>query len=269
MGEKMSNAPVYFTIAQVRHNPLLLLDSYAADIQDRMRKAGYPDFQQGDVVAFTLSNPIEALQSQPKVERVKRLLFFNSERTKGFVVEMNALSFHTTEYESIDRLIDELLCGLAIIHDCVTLAHSERIGLRYLNAVAPSENENLNQYLDAGVLGIREKLIESTKPIDIPHTLTETFIKTEKCNVLSRTFIHTGSLAFPVDLQPGGINIAERFVSIDGLHAIVDIDASNEKRQPFDSNYQKYIDLTFKNLRKGIGAAFDAIVTEFALSKWK
>ncbi len=44
MGEKMKNAPVYFTIAQVRHNPVLRLGAYADEIQDRMRKAGYPDF---------------------------------------------------------------------------------------------------------------------------------------------------------------------------------------------------------------------------------
>lgn len=40
MGEKMKNAPVYFAIAQARHNPVLRLGSYAADIQDRMRKVG-------------------------------------------------------------------------------------------------------------------------------------------------------------------------------------------------------------------------------------
>ncbi len=45
MGQKMKNAPVYFTIAQVRHNPVLRLGAYAPDIQDRMRKAGYPDFK--------------------------------------------------------------------------------------------------------------------------------------------------------------------------------------------------------------------------------
>ena len=97
MGQKMKNAPVYFTIAQVRHNPVLRLGSYAPDIQDRMRKAGYPDFKKGIAMAFTLAPQLgDAPQPQPPVvEQVERLMFFSTDSTRGFIVEQNALLFHT------------------------------------------------------------------------------------------------------------------------------------------------------------------------------
>ena len=49
MGTKMRSAPVYFTIAQARFNPILTLDAYAPQIQERLRKEGFPDAKKGFV----------------------------------------------------------------------------------------------------------------------------------------------------------------------------------------------------------------------------
>jgi uncharacterized protein (TIGR04255 family) len=40
MARKMTRAPVYFAIMQARFNPILALDSYAPQIQERFRKHG-------------------------------------------------------------------------------------------------------------------------------------------------------------------------------------------------------------------------------------
>ena len=74
------------------------------------------------------------------------------------------------------------------------------------------------------------------------------------------------SMGFPMDLQPIGVNIAERFKSINGVHAIVDTDASIEGRHLFELDAIK---LQLKMLRSGIGMAFDAIVTPTAVAAWK
>ncbi|MBK1673237.1 hypothetical protein CKO35_07930 [Ectothiorhodospira shaposhnikovii] len=265
MGQKMKNAPVYFTIAQVRHNPVLRLGSYAPDIQDRMRKAGYPDFKKGVSMAFTLAHQLgDAQQPQaPVVEQVERLMFFSTDSTRGFIVEQNALSFHTTEYETFEALADEFTRGLAIVHECVTLAHSERIGLRYLDAVVPPAGEpGLTDYLASGVLGLSSRLPEDVR---VSHSFAETHIQTADCTVLARTIIQSGPLGFPMDLQPIGVKIADRFREINGVHAIVDTDASIEGRHPFDlDNIKSQLFV----LRKGIGVAFDATVTPLAVSAW-
>ena len=174
MGEKMKNAPVYFAIAQVRHNPVLRLGAYADEIQDRMRKVGYPDFKKGVAMAFSLMQQMGDQQpSQPPVvERVERLMFFNSDNTQGFIVEQNAISFHTTEYDVFDTFADEFMKGVGIVHECVTLAHTERIGLRYLDAVVPPNGEDgLSDYLASGVLGLSSKLPQD---IQVTHSFSET-----------------------------------------------------------------------------------------------
>lgn len=265
MGEKMKNAPVYFTIAQVRHNPVTRLAAYADEIQDRMRKAGYPDFKKGVAMAFSIMAQIgdEQTAQQPVIEKVDRLMFFSSDNTRGFIVEQNAISFHTTEYETFEMFSDEFIKGVEIVHECVTLAHSERIGLRYLDAVVPPNGEDgLPDYLAPGVLGLGGRL---KGEIEISHALSETHFRTSECGVLARTIIQAGPLGFPMDIQPMGVKVAERFQKIDGVHAIVDTDASIEGRQSFDL---VSIRQQLKTLRDGVDVAFKAIVMPAALAAW-
>lgn len=265
MGQKMKSAPVYFTIAQVRHNPIIRLGAYAPDIQDRMRKAGYPDFEKGVAMAFTHAPQLAEAQQQqpPAVEAIERLMFFNTDRTKGFIVEQNALSFHTTEYETFESLTDEFMRGLSIVDECVTLAHCERIGLRYLDAVVPSGGEaELADYLAPGVLGLGGRLPEQAS---ISHSFAQTHIQTDKCAVLARTTIQSGPLGFPMDLQPIGMKIADRFREINSVHAIVDTDASVEGRHAFNL---EFVRSQLQVLRDGVGIAFDATVTSKAVSAW-
>ena len=44
MGKKLTNAPVYYTVAQVQFNPVLDLDGYIPAIQSKMREAHFPGF---------------------------------------------------------------------------------------------------------------------------------------------------------------------------------------------------------------------------------
>ncbi len=266
MGEKMKNAPVYFTIAQVRHNPVLRLGAYADEIQDRMRKAGYPDFKKGVAMAISLMSQIgdEPQQQQPTVEKVERLMFSSSDNTRGFIVEQNALLFQTTEYDTFESFIDEFMKGLGIVHECMTLAHTERVGLRYLDAIVPPNGEDgLPEYLASGVLGLSNKLPDD---VQVSHSFSETHFQTAGCAVLARTIIQAGPLGFPMDLQPIGVKVADRFQKINGVHAIVDTDASIEGRHTLSLDEIKS-QLTL--LRAGIDVAFNAVVMPDALKAWK
>jgi uncharacterized protein (TIGR04255 family) len=264
MGQKMKNAPVYFTIAQVRHNPILRLGAYAPDIQDRMRKEGYTDFKKGVSIAFTQFPQQGENPQAPLAEQVERLMFFSSDSTRGLIVEQNALSFHTTEYEIFEALAEQLMLGLSIVHEYCSLAHFDRIGLRYLDAVVPRYGETLAEYLAPSLFGL-SGLLPKNKNINVSHTFSETRITTENSTVLARTIIQNGALGFPIDLQPFGLKVADRFSKINGEHAIIDTDASIEGRHAFDLDIIKN---NLQNLRSDARIAFDATVTKTAMSAW-
>ncbi len=41
----MSNAPVYYALAQAHFNPVAAMSKYVDQIQDRLRREGYPLFE--------------------------------------------------------------------------------------------------------------------------------------------------------------------------------------------------------------------------------
>ncbi len=109
MGKKMKNAPVYYAIAQARHNPVLRLSAYVPEIQDRLRKAGYPDHRPTTtlVVTLALSNSdVQPDAKQPVPKAVERHLFLSGDSTRGFIGEEGALSCQTTEYDTCEAFRD-------------------------------------------------------------------------------------------------------------------------------------------------------------------
>jgi uncharacterized protein (TIGR04255 family) len=267
--QKMKNAPVYYVLAQARHNPVLQLDLYLPEIQDRMRKAGYPDHQASATFAVELN--FSAGDGQPDAKRlvpktVARHLFLSADRTKGFIFEQGALSFQTMEYDTFDPFLKEFMVGFGIVHDVIKLDYTERIGIRYLDAVVPAGGtDDLPRYLTPGVLGLAGQL---PKNVLIGLSMSETHIPLDDvdANLVSRTIVRRGPLGFPVDLEPLGLTVPERFQKVQGLHAILDTDASQAKRHSIDlDDLQSRLDMLHTKIRM----AFDATVTKEALTEWQ
>jgi uncharacterized protein (TIGR04255 family) len=263
VGIKLKNAPVYFALAQVRHNPVTRLIAYAQDIQDEMRKAGYPDQRESVAISFAFVTSGQADQ-QPIPEQNKRWIFFNSDNTKGFIVEPSAITFHTTNYDTSETFFSDFLSGVSIVHKYVGLDYIERTGLRYLDAVVPPNGlGQLNEFLTPTVLG----LIEAKNNIKVSQSISETHFSTSDCNVLARTIIinNKGPIGFPMDIQLNGVVLAERFQSIDSEHAILDTDASIEGRRQFDMTL---LSDELTKLKSGTREAFDLLVTKNAKEFW-
>jgi len=267
MGKKMKNAPVYFTLAQVRHNPILRLAAYIPDIQDRMRKAGYPDHQQSSTLVLPLKLGPSDGQPDPNLivpKAAGRHLFLSADGTRGFIVEEGALSFQTTEYDTFEPFLESFLNGFGIVHDCISLEYTERVGIRYLDAVVPAGgSDELVRYLTPGVLGLAGKLPDDAL---IGLSLSETHIPLADANLISRTIVRSGPLGFPMDLEPQGLTIPKRFQQLNCVHAIIDTDASQSGRRPVDmAALRKQMVM----LHDRIEMAFKATVTEHALAEWQ
>jgi uncharacterized protein (TIGR04255 family) len=264
MGTKLKAAPVYFTIAQVRFNPVLSLEGYAPQIQERLRKEGFPDAQKGFLATINLNVDVahagEGSPPQLPVAQTTRYLFGNMERTSGFILDQGALSFQTTEYDVFGTFLADFLKGLEAVHEAISLSYTDRIGLRYLDAVFPKAGESVRDYLSASILGLTGKIDDT-----IVHSFSETLIKRENINVRSRVLIQEGEMGFPPDLQPMTLKVGERFAQLRGRHAIIDTDGWSESREPFNlGRIRDQLGL----IHLGIDKTFRASVTENALKAW-
>jgi len=265
MGQKLKAAPVYFTIAQVRFNPVLSLKDYMPAVQEQMRKAGYPDFKHNVTVSLNIAMTPDAQSQQgmPTPVRSDRFVFSNMENTRGFILQQNALSIQVTDYDTFQLLLNEFIKGLDIVRKAIDLNFSERVGIRYLDAVVPKKGDELSQYLVPEVMGIAARLEGAA----IVHSFSETVANIRDVGqVKARTIIRVGPVGFPPDLQPDGLKLKEQFQKVNQLHAIIDTDGAIERRESFNLETVKN---RLNDLHMEISKAFRATTTEYALSVWR
>lgn len=265
MSERMSNAPVYYALAQAQFNPVAAMSKYVDQIQDRLRREGYPLFEPQQVTHLVIPGPGQAQQEEPQIAHRVSWLITRSDRTAGFILEPSAISYHTTHYDTHKEFIPELLRGLAAVHEVVTLDHVSRLGLRYLDAVLPRADESVDQYLVAGLHGIEFNAMQR-------YGLTESVFGTDSGPLVSTgtlvTRVHrmTAPLGFPPDMQPNGLVINPKFEGQEPrAHAVIDTDHFVEGRMPIDmDNLGKQV----LSLHATIKSVFEATTTGHARDAW-
>lgn len=270
MGKKLQNAPVYFTIGQIQHNPLLGLDSFVSEIQERMRKLGYPDFSQEMQMGFSFSGGVggdsragEAAAPAVQPVSMRRFFFCNMHSTAGFTLQQNSLSFQTTDYQTFENFLGELINGIELLNDVVGgLSFVDRLGLRYLDAVIPLHGQDLAQYLPSELMGLPARL----KTTGFSYSFTEALVVLPNVGaVTTRTIIRNGQISFPQDLRPDPLKLSRRFEGANTEHAVIDTDASYSEREAMTIFAIKD---RFTKLHSEIEKSFNATVTDFARASW-
>jgi len=264
MGKKMKNAPVYFTVAQIRFNPILDMEAYLTTIQERMRKSHFPDFKREKIQQLILpfAPPTDGGQPpNPSFVPRARCVFGNIDRTSEFILEHNAMALQTTAYDTSEKFFKTMLDGLAIVHEAILLDFTERVGLRYFDAVLPKNDELLPQYLTSEVLGLYNKLEGN-----LAHSYSETVTMNTVGQMVSRVIIQNGKVGLPPEVMMLAPSINPKFTEPEGIHAIIDTDAFCETRDPFSLDR---LNTSLIELHNEIEKSFKAIVTPFAIKAWE
>lgn len=260
MGKKWKNAPVMYTVAQVRFNQILSIESFVPNIQEKLRSIGFPDYRKEVLNTFSIALG-QPETSAPVVQAIPRFAFGDIKGTSGFTLESNALSFQATDYDIFESFLDQFLTVLSIINDNVNFSFVERVGVRYLDAVTPSQNETLADYLLPEVLGLTFKLNGN-----ITHSYTETVSTSSVGGLIARTIIQDTNISLPPELAQTSYQIKPIFSKFKGLHAVIDTDGYNETRSAFDITS---IGKTLNDLHEEIVKSFKSVATKHALSIWE
>ncbi len=266
MSTKMSNAPVYYALAQVHFNPVAAMHKYVDEIQDQLRRVGYTHFETNQVAQLQFTANIGADVSQPKIETINNWSFSQADRKSGFILNNSSLTLHTTFYENREEFIPELLKALKIVDDVVRLAHISRIGLRYLDAVIPKNDESLEQYLHHGLHGITSNFGRRYSMSEIVYdTHCEPLVKNG--TLVVRVYGAKSEVGFPPDLVLSGLIPNPKFVTETAVvHSIIDIDHFTEGEIPLSFDE---LQSQFFSQHDAIRDAFRTIATEHALSVWE
>ncbi|NJN38438.1 MAG: TIGR04255 family protein [Acaryochloridaceae cyanobacterium CSU_3_4] len=250
---------MFYTLAQVQFNPIAQMSDYVAPLQERLRRSGFPDFQTESQFALTIRR-LDELQPDVQPQQNIRWSFTNTQRTEGYLLLANALVFHTTAYDTFADFLQKTISGLKLVHEIVELAYVERIGLRYLDAIVPMDDDTLQQYLNPSLLGLSINLEGH-----LGHSFTETVTIFENGTLVARAVINDGGLAVSPDLLPLKLELQPRFAAINGRNAVLDNDYFVTDRSDFDPGAIKNQLLAAHDI---IANSFQVSVTDYARQRW-
>ncbi|CNI70736.1 TIGR04255 family protein [Yersinia mollaretii] len=264
--ERMANAPIYYALVQVKFAPIAAMKKYVAEIQDALRVEGFPLFEAHETpeLRFEFKNPNEP--PQPSFEQVTQWLMINSERTSGFILGNDYITFHTTDYVTHEPFISSLMLGLNKVIEYAKPAFISRLGLRYLDAVIPHDDETVKQYLVNELhdvdFGLQQ--IQSIQEA-VYRTSVEPLI--QEGVMVARIHKMNTQLSFPPDMVPNGLIALSQFRNTEQRwHAIIDTDHFVEGNMPIEP---LKIEKQILSLHGKVKESFYKMVTDFAISKWK
>ena len=261
MGDKWKKAPVFYTVAQLKFNKIALMEKFVPEIQERFRVLNFPDFQRETTIQVAVNDDEKELQTNQAL----RWSFSNGARTEGYIVLPDAVAYHATSYETFADFSQRVLQGLQVVHQVVKLAYLQRIGLRFLDAIAPTEGHSVENYLTPGLLGNSASLRGKFK-----HSFAETQVESESGCLISKVLIVEGGLPIPQELHPLQLELPSRFRGLQGRTATLDNDCFSTERMALgpDFDEQKILG-KLRDLKVGVNQAFQASITEFALKEWR
>ena len=265
MSEKMSNAPVYYALAQVKFNPITAMGDYVHKVQDILRRKGYILFEPQEITQLQFNAVLGQVPAIPHLNKETIWLIIKSDRSAGFILEPSSLTFHTTHYDTHHAFFSEILLGLQTVHKAVELSHLSRVGLRYLDAVLPANGEPVEDFLVSSLHGLwfnaelRYRLHES-----VFETCSGPLI--EKGTLMSRVYRMKSPLGYPPDLVPHGLVPMPRFDIKEAVaHAVIDTDHYVEGKMPLNFNL---LSDQLASLHEGIRQAFASTITNHAKTTW-
>lgn len=263
MSERLEQAPVYFALAQVAFSPVMSIGTFVPAIQESMRRNGYPEFQQGQIMQVRIGeDSVEA----PSLESKPLWFFMDEDQTKNYVLTADSLTFQTTHYDTHTTFIPEVLSGLHRVHSVAGLSAVKRLGMRYLDAIQPSPGETVTDYLVDGLQGVvvADQLVSGTTELVYQRHL-------EHIGTSSRVVIKVhraeGSIGFPMGLDPSGLLLQARFSDWGpGSHAVIDTDHYVEHSFPVES---EVLSPVLEDLHQSVAEVFRACATPHALRRWR
>lgn len=258
---RLSQAPVFFTLAQMRFNAFLELAPVLPALQDAFRKAGYPDYEMPRVSGLEVQQDDDGITVS--TSPVTRHVFRNKNRTSAILLDPAALTYELTDYPDREEFIAAFLKALEITHAHRPIEYCDRLGMRMLDAIQPIEGESLGQYVAPETLGFASLMGDD---VEVQHSSTESLLRLGNRAMIMRTIRVPRGIAAPPDLAPMRLSVNRRFLDYPREALILDVDCFQTERVDFSLDTTE-TDLVA--LKDALTRAFKTVVTDHALEVWR
>lgn len=254
---KLSRSPLIYVVAQVNISAVVVMERYVPEIQEKLRKSGFPGFVSGQLPEFVFETP----GTRPVISPISRFEFLDREGRTAIVLTPKSIAVHTNQHTSFDGLQAIITMALETVHAAAKLQMHERIGLRYVNLIELEAEEKLKDYLVPHLLGYDETSIGvSGSSFNFQFEGNTPFGR-----LVSRHYPPQIGNMLPPDLAGISLNYSYRQAPSQGRASLLDFDHAADYKGDF---VVEEILETVESLHDGLDVLFRNSVTTFALEKW-
>jgi uncharacterized protein (TIGR04255 family) len=252
----LTNAPVALVLAQVRVSPVEAMESYVPEIQERLRKAGFPEIRENQI-----HNQV-VVEGKPVAERrATQWEFVNKANTSMIQLNLDAITVQTTEYSCFEDLEETFKLAVETLHQIVAPSQVHRYGLRYVNVIPIGFDSSFVTWLQPQLLG--HPNLPNAQRIG---SFSETVMVTElSSRLVSRCITMHAGMPIPADLMPCNLKLPFEF-HLNEPFAILDNDHGRVGPEDFDPSVS--VD-AIAGLHDLLELTFRTSVTEHAIQQWK
>jgi uncharacterized protein (TIGR04255 family) len=264
---KLKNAPVFYVVAQVTHSPVLKLDSLVPDLQEILRKEGFPGYitRKQAAIQFQLD---PSAPNEPKIQQreITSHVFSKRDESESLIVSPGSFSLQTVEYDTIETFSATFATAIRAIDKILAPDSFTRIGLRFLDAVVPPNVHDLHVYIRPQFLGLQANLDDDWQ---VHYGFTEDLLMRNDQTTKLRVTLRASPVTWPHELAPTAPTLPKRFAEINGPHALLDTDSSFTVSTGTAMAFSEAEILKrLKSLKVDVRDTFNAVVTPEALQAW-
>jgi uncharacterized protein (TIGR04255 family) len=250
---KLANSPLILALAEIRFSPVLVMEHYIPAIQETLRRGGFPGFMPATTQQIQFIG-----DSGPTMQTSTRWLFTSIDGSDVVTLSTESLSFHTRNYDDFETFMQSLQRVIDAVAVSAEPSFVQRVGLRYVDAI-PAMGEDLSNYFNESIrsftaadLGVKSLLLNQQIVADTDHGHL----------LIRMSQVKDGPL-LPFDLN--ALEFAELTIPRDGVHAILDIDSSDERRGEFSF---ETLEERLWGVHSVASTAFWKSITDRAAAEW-
>ena len=253
---KLHDSPLVLALAQVRLSPVLKMQTFIPEMQERLRNAGYPRYVEAQMQQIMLG-PMPTAVPGPATTK---WVFSDRDGSKAVVVAPDFVTFEVSRYDTFDAFSEELRSVLSLVGEVTNVALAERLGLRYLDHIRAGSDDTIEDYVAPGLAGVdlASAGAERTRSVYLVQGTTASGQYVVRLNR------NTGPFVLPADLQPPDVTIAPPEGSDE--YAVLDVDHFSAVTREYQPDVLIDVFWQLHDVCEGI---FREAVTPYALKVWR
>lgn len=253
----LPRSPLVFTLGVVQFDPVLAVANYIPDIQESLRKSGYPKLRERMITHKFVKTEGDEMRAEMK----KQWEFHDTVNRTSILVDQDGVAVQTTAYSTYEKFEKLLTLALECVADRLQVSEILRCGLRYIDIVETPERGDIAEWVDPALLGLPK--LEGFKK---RHSDSTTELEGKGGSTIRVRASQTPKgVVLPPDLLPCDLAFGKKPVR-DTPFVLLDLDHFSLKHFAYE---QAATLKHLSTLHDGLDLAFRTTVTPNAIEQWK